>query len=274
MAKVAITESYLTDIADAIRSKNNSIQTYKPSEMASAISEISGGSINYKMGVLRDDAVLVSTYSYDKYINADEKITIPTYSTTSSTVLASETLEATYTLDYANYNYFILERALTIPEYNVTSKAKGRVEYHMSSYFYEICEVPENNFTAIIDGTTKYTSRTATLLGTGFNRLVYWSSGTAITPYSTTAYGCAQAIVAPTLSSGIVTFKTPNFIMRGHTTYFTSTYYNALTDIRIQFLYEVYRSPKGTANLNGWTTYTQAQHIIDCVNNNNNHKLT
>lgn len=57
MAKVAITESYLTDIADAIRSKTSSTETYKPSEMASAISEISGGgSINYKVGVLRPDA--------------------------------------------------------------------------------------------------------------------------------------------------------------------------------------------------------------------------
>lgn len=46
MAKVLITESYLTDIANAIRSKNGSTTQYKPSEMASAILAIttSGGS--------------------------------------------------------------------------------------------------------------------------------------------------------------------------------------------------------------------------------------
>lgn len=45
MAKVLITESYLTDIANAIRSKNGSTTQYKPSEMASAILAIttSGG---------------------------------------------------------------------------------------------------------------------------------------------------------------------------------------------------------------------------------------
>lgn len=43
MTKVAITETYLTDIADAIRQKAGSVDTYKPSEMAGAILDISGG---------------------------------------------------------------------------------------------------------------------------------------------------------------------------------------------------------------------------------------
>ena len=43
MAKVAITEQYLEDIADAIRSKTGLSNTYLPSEMAEAILTISGG---------------------------------------------------------------------------------------------------------------------------------------------------------------------------------------------------------------------------------------
>lgn len=46
MAKAVITEAYLEDIADAIREKLNTQSTYKPSEMAEAISSIVGGSIN------------------------------------------------------------------------------------------------------------------------------------------------------------------------------------------------------------------------------------
>ena len=46
MSKVAITEQYLSDIADAIREKTGlSTATYRPSEMASAILTISGGGI-------------------------------------------------------------------------------------------------------------------------------------------------------------------------------------------------------------------------------------
>lgn len=40
MSKVLVTESYLTDIGKAIRSKNGSTTTYKPSEMAAAIKNI------------------------------------------------------------------------------------------------------------------------------------------------------------------------------------------------------------------------------------------
>ena len=43
MSKVMITESYLEDIADAIRAKSGSEDTYTPGEMAGAISSIPGG---------------------------------------------------------------------------------------------------------------------------------------------------------------------------------------------------------------------------------------
>ena len=44
MSKVLVTESYLSDIADAIRSKNGETTAYKPSQMASAIESIESGS--------------------------------------------------------------------------------------------------------------------------------------------------------------------------------------------------------------------------------------
>lgn len=40
MSKVLVTESYLTDIGNAIRNKNGSYDTYKPGEMAGAINDI------------------------------------------------------------------------------------------------------------------------------------------------------------------------------------------------------------------------------------------
>lgn len=43
MAKVLVTDTHLTDIANAIRDKNGETTTYKPSEMANAISSIEAG---------------------------------------------------------------------------------------------------------------------------------------------------------------------------------------------------------------------------------------
>lgn len=45
MANVLVEESSLQDIADAIRSKNGTQNTYKPNQMADAIEAISGGGI-------------------------------------------------------------------------------------------------------------------------------------------------------------------------------------------------------------------------------------
>lgn len=45
MSKVMVTESYLDDIADAIRAKKGTQDTYTPAEMADAIESISGGGI-------------------------------------------------------------------------------------------------------------------------------------------------------------------------------------------------------------------------------------
>lgn len=44
MSKVLVTESYLTDIGNAIRNKNGSTTKYKPSEMAGAIKSLTTGS--------------------------------------------------------------------------------------------------------------------------------------------------------------------------------------------------------------------------------------
>ena len=46
MSIVTIDDSYFTDIANAIRGKNGETTTYKPNEMAAAISAISSGGGN------------------------------------------------------------------------------------------------------------------------------------------------------------------------------------------------------------------------------------
>ena len=57
MAKVLVNENNLTNIANAIRGKNGSTDTYKPSEMAEAITAISGG------GGSNEKAIIEKTFS-------------------------------------------------------------------------------------------------------------------------------------------------------------------------------------------------------------------
>ena len=159
---------------------------------------------------------------------------------------------------------------LTIPSYSVTTKGKGRFEYGIASAAYEIVEVPANNLHTVIDNTKILTTRYVTIASVG-NALcaLYWSSGSAIAAVATAAYGTVQAVVAPTIASGVLTIKSPNLNIRGSTTYFTNTYFNKLSDIQYQYVIEVYRYPKNSLNYDGLGLSSQMMHIIDCMNTNN-----
>ena len=230
-----------------------------------------GGSLN--PWVMRPDAEVVYTLAYDKHIVADEGVTFPAYTTTSQTLKASETISPTVPRTHADYNYYVAIRALSIPEYSVTTKAKGRLEYSFASAFYELVDYPTGTISALISD-TKTTALSYSIFSAGNNvGLVYWSSGTAIARYASAAYGVAQTITAPTASGTAITIKTPAFITRGHTTYFTNTYMNAVTDVRYQYIIQVYRAPRENLSFDGWGLFNMSDHIMDCVHSSTR-KLT
>ena len=219
-------------------------------------------------GVLRKDAEKISTISYDKWVNEDEGITIPSYSTTSKTLISSVDV-GTISVNLSSYDYFVIIRCLAYPTYSVSTKGKGRVEYFAAAYLYEIVEIPASTFHAISD-TTKYANTrgySARAAGSEY-RSIYWSSDTAVTSYSTYTYTTALSPTAPGISTTKLTLKSPVCSLRGHTTYFTDTYFNAITDIRNQYIIETYRVPRNSGSYDGFGTRQSIFHVINCINNN------
>lgn len=99
MANVLVNENSLSDIADAIRSKKGVSTTYKPSEMADAISSISGGitpSGTKTINITQNGTV---TEDVTNYTNAQVNVNVSNPSTGTKSITSNGTHDVT---DYAS----------------------------------------------------------------------------------------------------------------------------------------------------------------------------
>ena len=218
--------------------------------------------------VLRSDAELIGTYNGNLLMIEDKEVTLPAYSTSAKTLLASENLTPTITLSYNDYNYYALMRMLTIPSYNIDTVAKGRYEYSLTSYLYELKSIPITLPSLV--GNKTYTNKNSVNWSTmGAIYGLYWSSDSACAVYVGSTYGITQLPTSPAISSGIMTVKSPYVNFRGSSTYFSQTYYDELADVRLQYVIEIYRAPKNHLNIDGWGSSHEVQKILNDINNNN-----
>lgn len=98
MANVLVQESSLQDIADAIRTKNGTQNTYKPAQMADAIEAISGG------GITPTGTINITTNGTHDVTNyASASVAVPTGTTPTGTKQVSITQNGTTTEDVTNY---------------------------------------------------------------------------------------------------------------------------------------------------------------------------
>lgn len=264
----------LTDAITSLTTYANGITGKSDTNLPDAVRSLADGYGNASLVpyVIRPDAELIGTYTSDQYAVADLGLTIPEYTTTAQTLKASANLSPTISVDLSKYRYIAVERFLTIPEYSVTTKGKGRQEYLWCNYIYEVTRAAANVFPTIIDP-TKVVASVQNMWSTSYlYRHLYWTSSSAITLYGSNAYGCYQTPYAPSISGSTMTIKSPLLGTRGHSTYFTSTYMNALTDIRYQYAIDVYRAPLNNLNIDGWEQDQMLQHMISCINSDG-HKL-
>ena len=233
-----------------------------------------GGGTSIVMGHLRGDATLAKSWTYDKLIHADEGVTIPAY-TTSSTTLKSGSALTSESLNFADYSYTLVFRSLAMPIYSNSTKGSGRFIYHAISYIYNFIYLPPSAFNH--DGTTASTNTSTqvyTALGAqSSQRIVYYNSANSIR-FANTAYGAQISVPSnPTITlsstspynTATISVTSPNFTIRGSSSYFNSTYWGYITDIRYQYIFELWRVPQ-SSTVHGWEIESQYRHIIDCAN--------
>lgn len=222
----------------------------------------SGGSI--KRIIIRPDAELTQSWTYDKRIVKDEGITIPPYQSTTVTLKATEQLDE-ITADAENYKYFLTFRTLVIPEYNTDDVARGRFEWSSMVGAYEFVFTPMEELHPLIPGTFTIATNSASVQGGTSYRSLYFTSSTGISIYPNTVYGIWTSAVSPSYLVGKIRVNSPNFTMRAQANIFDQSYYEALTDIRFQYVYELWRVPVDSLDYRGWMNQQSADFALDCL---------
>ena len=222
---------------------------------------VSGGSAQITPGILRPDAELVQTWSYDKYIVADENVTIPAYTTTLTTLKASETLTTSTGNDLSSYDYGMTCWYLATPVYSSETVGAGRFEVYASCNISDWVDI-RNNEIVVKGNDVGFTSNNSISYSTCISRASDYMTST------TMSYGASLAHHTMTQNtySGDVTAYSPDLRIRGHSTYFSQTFWELLTDIRYQYVIKLYRIEKGAANIDGLERKSALLHIFDCYN--------
>lgn len=220
-----------------------------------------GGGGAPKLGVLRPDAELWKSWTYDKRIVADEGKTIPSYSTSAQTMLATSDLEVV-TLD-DNYTYELVARTLATPVYNSESLGGGRFIIGCAAATYEVFSVPSG---VMADHGVSFSASNFVIRSTVQQSSFYFSSAGQISILNGTSYsGCYAQPSTPTINVGVLTVKAPPLSMRGNSSSYTSTYWGRTTDVRYQYVIELYRTPRSNQYFDGYSTLSQDLHAIACA---------
>lgn len=222
------------------------------------------GSDRIQRIILRPDAEIVQKWTYDKRIVADEGITIPPYQTATVTLKATEQL-AEITADAENYKYFLTFRSLVIPEYNTSEIGRGRYEWSSMVGSYEFVFTPMGDLHPLVPGSYTIATNSAAVQGSPSYRALYFTSPTGISIYATTSYGIWTTAVSPAYVGGKIRVNSPNFTMRAQANIFDQLYYEAMTDIRFQYVYELWKAPIGSLQYNGWQNQQSVDLSLECL---------
>ena len=226
-----------------------------------------GGGGAVQLGALRPDAERINVWNDDYYIVADRGVTIPSYSTSAQTLLSSQRLLSGYAASPSECKYLVTCRMLSIPVYNTAAVGKGRIEWLAAEDVYEGRYHPANTIPTL-DGSRSHASNYVNVQNYNASASIYYMNDTTLNLITSNSYGVCFSMSNPSFSTGgSVSISTPNIRITGNTSYFTQTYFEALTDARIQYVIEFWRVPITSGTPNGFGLLNMLYHTIDCVRN-------
>lgn len=278
MSSYLVDGADLTDIANAIRAKGStSAQLTFPQGFIDAVDAIpTGAASDPPLGAIRSDAELVKRISYDKYIVRDLGITLPSYTTSLKTLisgsqLTDEQIECYPTL----YQYYVCTRILIIPFYSISDVSKGREDYCLYEGGWELFGAKSGGLPVLSDPSKRAGFNETNTFGTNSSLIVYAANSTGYTTTRSPSFGVYPSAQSPLFSyisgqtTGTIIPRSPYLYCRGNSSNFPQTFMDSLTDIRFQYVIDVFRAPNDKT-YDGWLHNQQFYSIIDCLENGDN----
>lgn len=243
MAKVLVTESYLSDIADAIRAKNGTASTYTPAQMAAAVTALpSGGAAAFPPGGV--NASLIETHSSIITL-ADTNYPSMTMTTSQQTIQAS--VSGAYVSSYFPHkttDTIVVQQVFAHHVYNgADGRAKMNNTYRIHYTYYSYGRSANNGST----------TRSGTLT---FYYLDYLNTSGAQAYASGTygIYGTASSCSTSASGSNMrVTVASPTWYGRANSTYCKLDNINKLdtTNTKLYWVVDIYSVDQFTTPM-GW----------------------
>lgn len=236
-----------------------------------ANAEVTANVPQMKQIVLRPDAELLQSWTYDKRIVADEGVTIPAYSSSNQTLMESKQI-AEITADVENYRYYTTSRSLAIPEYDTADVGRGRFEWSSMVATCEFVFTPMEELHSLVDSEYRLATTSTAAQSSVSYRGLYFTSSTGVSIYASTGYGIWAPNVTPSFVSGKMRINTPSFTMRGQPNILDQPFWKALTDIRFQYVIELWQVPIDSLQYRGWQGQQSVDLTLECLSNAD-HKL-
>ena len=220
-----------------------------------------------KFPVIRPDAELVQRWSVDHLLVADDGVTLPAAPTAAKAdLVASESLPDV-TTDITNYKYYVSQRAIAYPIYSSSEIGRGRFEYSISESCMEALSFDSGEFVALVDSEKSYANGLYAFVGASQYRGVYFTSASgAMSVYTSATYGLYVVLNTPSVTSSAIRLLTPTLSVRCQANIYDEPFWNLTTDIRYQYIMEVWRVPRGTdQDMDGWSNTMQMERSLGCV---------
>ena len=249
MANYIVTDTDMTAVADAIRTKGGTQGTLIfPTGFVTAIGNISGGGSYSWMG---KNPTMIFDSDHDGVAFVDTPWNTWTPSTT-ATKLSDAADYTSVSVNFTDYDYLVHTQMYEVLYYNSGSTAKARLTKACFEHW-SVATRYATNRTNLSSGTRNGNSAVSVLTQTVMD--YYNTSGSQTITYSW-GYGLYPTATAPTLASSTaasttLTIKVPQLNARCSTSYLTTAnagYVNKNTSY-YELYYEVWRVDAGTSIL-------------------------